>query len=367
MGMKIVFDFRMSGWSGIGRYSVNLVRELLKTGKNLELHLIGSEGDFKRIEQAESGERATKIHCSEEVFSVSNFIGTGKKKALRTVEGGYVLHVPHFTASISDVRDLVITVHDLMPLKYPIIQRKKRLFYYLWNLISISKAKKIITVSHFVKEDIKKFFGVPEGKITVIHLAPDEIFLNPELASRESPFEFEYALCFANWKFHKGLDVVIDSLEGWPDNIVLVMVGRQPDAGEASREIIRKVEDYRTRGRLLFVNKVDDKTLVNLYRHARFFLHPSREEGFGLPPLEAMALSTPVVASRTEVSTEVLKNAPLYFDSGSAESLARAVRLLLKSKDLQDELREKGRKLAGEYSWKKTAELTLKVYEEVMS
>ncbi|MCX7832076.1 MAG: glycosyltransferase, partial [Actinobacteria bacterium] len=174
---ELIFDFRMSEWSGIGRYSTNLIKHLIRLKKPAQMKLLGTERDFEKIEEFEKDSNITRVILKEPVFSLSNFIGFGKKASLmRASNMKSVLHIPHFTVSLLDTQNLVVTIHDLMPLKYPIISSRKRAIYRMWNLIAARKAKRIITVSNFVKRDIVQMLGVKEEKIDVIHLAPDEFF-----------------------------------------------------------------------------------------------------------------------------------------------------------------------------------------------
>ncbi|MCX8167145.1 MAG: glycosyltransferase, partial [Candidatus Micrarchaeota archaeon] len=181
-----------------------------------------------------------------------------------------------------------------------------------------------------------------------------------------SPFSFEYALCFANWKYHKGVDIVLNSLESWKNDLRLVMIGNKPKPYEVPEKILKKIEENLKKGRIIFTGRVSDHQLATYYRFAKVFLHPSREEGFGLPPLEAIACGTNVISADIEVSKEVLKNAALYFRSGDPDSLTECLEKFLNSKSLQEELSSFAKEVLRQYSWEETAKKTFQVYKSLI-
>ncbi len=121
------------------------------------------------------------------------------------------------------------------------------------------------------------------------------------------------------------------------------------------------------RARIAFTGKVDDRDLCALYAEALAFVFPSLHEGFGLPPLEAMSLGTPVIAAATSISAEVLGDAALLFPAGDAGALAESVRRLLREPGLRATLMEAGYRRAAQFSWERTAAATVLAYHDAMS
>lgn len=274
---------------------------------------------------------------------------------------------------------MVATIHDLIPLKFPHFtpRAKKTRFNWVfrWILLRCShRADRVITISLHTRDDLITELGLPAEKITVIHngidgkyrvLEKDRVlgFCQEKLGST-SPFLL-YVGRFDPYKNVAGLIRAFDRFRrARKDEPRLVLAGhldpRYPEAVETVRSL--GLTD-----RVTFLEGVGEDDLICLYNAARILILPSLYEGFGLPPLEAMACGTPVIVSNRGSLPEVVGRAGLIIDPDREESISAAIGRLWDSESLRSELREKGLKRAKDFSWEKTARETLKVYEALMN
>jgi glycosyltransferase involved in cell wall biosynthesis len=271
--------------------------------------------------------------------------------------------------------NLVLTVHDL-----GFIRQAK--FYPQWvrrrldMLISggIKRAKKIIAVSEYTKQDIMRHYGVKDGAITVIHEGVNEQYKfmdNARLASltlKRHNIPDHYLLYVG--RFHAGKNLIrllqaYAAVKKTGDiGHKLVLVGRELfDAGPIYREISNLGLEHD----VLFPGYVAEEDLPYIYTCAAAFVYPSLFEGFGLPPLEAMACGTPVVSSSAASLTEVVGNAGLLFDPYNLEELTENLYAVLTNESLRDDLKRRGFEHVRQFSWEHAAMSTLTVYKEALS
>lgn len=251
-----------------------------------------------------------------------------------------VLWGPHGTLPIATRVPCVATMHDLTSITMPSRHRLKTIASF--NLFigrSLEKARRIACVSRAVADAIVRGFGIDPRKIELVPNGVDEFF------SPGGP-EGDYVLYAGTLEPRKGVD---DLIAAWASLPVprprLVLAG---DAGWGVRTVPAGVEvtGYVTRERLR-----------ELYRGALMFVYPSHYEGFGIPPLEAMACGTPVVATRTGAIPEYAGGAALLVDAGDRDAVRRAMLRLIADRTLRAELRAKGAERAKLYRWDRSAEL----------
>jgi len=251
----------------------------------------------------------------------------------------------------------IITVHDLIPL---ITQRryKKQYFYfrYLLPLIMRNSAR-ILTGSHHTKHLIIKFYKIPEKKISVIPYGVNNFFLNQTPRQKK----LRYILYVGRLSPEKNVEGLIKAFEmlisKFDLNIILKLTG---DERKLNFGISKSVRD-----KIEFVGHPGDEHLIELYRNALLFVFPSFYEGFGLPPLEAMACGCPVVISNVASLPEVCGDAAYYVDPNNIESIAEGVYKVLTDEALRQSMIEKGIERAQLLSWEKSAREHIKVFEEV--
>lgn len=267
----------------------------------------------------------------------------------------------------------VVTLHHLVPLKTRMRHPSSFIEHLEANLpVYLKGAGAIITTSNRVKEDVMMMFGIPEERLRVIYGGvanryrplPDKE-VHEWLGDRFSLSQ-DYLLFVGGFSFHNNLLGLVQAYATLPKSIQetysLVLVGRRTSYTDEVLELSRQLNVHE---KLVVTGHVPDRELPYLYNGATAFIYPSMYEGLGLPPLEAMACGTPVIASNRSSLPEIAGNAALLVDPGEVEELRDAITSLLARSDLQKELAERGLKRSSRFSWEKCAKETLEVYRQV--
>lgn len=372
--MRIGIDARFYGsvGKGLGRYTEKLIAHLEK------ITLPGDEFVvFLRKENFD--EYVPTRPTFRKVLADYPWYGFGEQIVFPRVlfrERLDLVHFPHFNVPVLYRRPFVVTIHDLILLRYPTTRNTTRsvLTYWLKFLAyrfviagAVRRAKRILTVSHFTEADILKEYPEASGKIVVAYEGCELMGAAPAPADHPGDGRpshgilSPYFLYVGNAYPHKNLEAFIPLAERFPD-VRFVLVGRQDFF---YRRLKRKAEAAGV-GNIVFRGFVRDDELTALYRGARGYVFPSLYEGFGLPPLEAMRLGTPVIASSRGSLPEVLGDAALFFDPVNADELADRVGAILSDEALARTLSEQGRARAGMFRWETMAEASLRVYREVV-
>lgn len=281
-----------------------------------------------------------------------------------------VLHVTYVAPPVVSC-PTVVSVHDLSYLAYPqSVSPRTRLILTVLVRASMRRAARVIAISAFTKQDLVTRYGIAEEKIAVIHLAAGPAFHVLDDAGRQRLPEGvsePYVLAVGNLEPRKNLARLIEAFAAvaFEPGVTakLVLVGKSKGQ-EAS--LARLVEQHGLRERVVFTGFVEEDQLVLLYNRAALFIYPSLYEGFGLPPLEAMACGCPVVASNVTAIPEVLGDAALLVDPMSVSAVAEAMREVLRRDHLARDLRARGLRQAARYSWARVAERTREVYSDAI-
>jgi glycosyltransferase involved in cell wall biosynthesis len=233
-------------------------------------------------------------------------------------------------------------------------------------------ASRILTVSEASKRDILRFFDVPPEKITVIYNGIDERFhVRPpeeEMVRVRERYQLQgdFVLYVGNVKPHKNLERLLDAFhlvrQSGLDHLKLVVIG---DEISKYTELRRAVHRLNLHKHIRFLGYMPDEMLAVLYRLAAVFVFPSLYEGFGLPPLEAMASGTPVVTSNVSSLPEVVGDAAVLVDPTDAESIADGVRQVLTTPALAASLAARGLARAAEFSWERSVGQIRAIYGEI--
>jgi glycosyltransferase involved in cell wall biosynthesis len=282
-----------------------------------------------------------------------------------------VFHSPDFIPPLRASGPSVITIHDLAFLIYPHFLTKDSAHYYGQIDRAVRRANRIITVSESTKGDLIRMLGTPENKIRVIYEAADPLF-QPE--DRESALEQVQALFDLPGDFilfvstiepRKNVTGLLRAYRRLRDDYrltpALVLVGARGWLCDEVDELVDKLE---LRPYCFFLGNVGSHDLSHLYNAAQCLVHPAFYEGFGLPPLEAMACGTPVIVSNISSLPEVVGDAALLVNPENDEEITVALWRLLTDQALWSELREKGLKRAAAFSWQRAAQQTMAVYRE---
>ncbi|NVI99579.1 glycosyltransferase family 4 protein [Myxococcus sp. AM009] len=267
----------------------------------------------------------------------------------------------------------VLTVHDLIPLLMPeTVSSAFRWQFRLWLSRSLMVADQVVCVSERTRQDLLARYPEAESRTVVVPNGVDHVHA-PALDDTSKDFlralslPKEYVLYAGSLDVRKNVDLVLDALEllrprGRP--VSLVLAGqRWFGAGRVESRISRmRSEGFEVRS----LGYQSDAVFYELMRRAAVFVFPSRYEGFGLPPLEAMRLGTPTIVSTAGSLPEVCGDAALSVGPDDANGLARALDRLLHSPEERRALAERGRAQAAKFTWKRTAEGTLAAYEAAL-
>jgi glycosyltransferase involved in cell wall biosynthesis len=270
-------------------------------------------------------------------------------------------------------RRQIMTLYDLTSLLFPKHHPwGRRVAHSMMIARSAAVADGIIVISHHTKQDVMRYLGVPESKLYVVHPAASSLFASKSVAQRSMALskyglpDKSYILFIGNIEPRKNLVRLLVAYSEARKQLTrrhrLVLVGGQ---GWQNAEIFRKAEELDLGSDLIFLGYVPDEDLPALMSGAVVFVYPSLYEGFGLPPLEAMACGTPVITSNVASLPEVVGDAAILIDPYDTAALASSLTRVLESRELRQELHERGIKRAELFSWENTARQTVKVYEDV--
>ncbi|MBI4709098.1 MAG: glycosyltransferase family 4 protein [Candidatus Portnoybacteria bacterium] len=286
-----------------------------------------------------------------------------------------LMHFPHFNVPIFYFGRFVVTIHDLILRQFPTRRAStlslikywvKNLSYRFVIYFAIKKAKKIIAVSNHTKEDILRFYKVKQGKIDVIYEGSPAVIANPSKVSRDK-FQKPYLLYVGNAYPHKNLERLIEAfqiLADRADELRLIFVGEIDYFYHRLKDFA--ADKFPTiKHKIIFADFVEDKNLMPFFQNASLYVFPSLCEGFGLPPLEAMACGVPVVSSGASCLPEILGEAAVYFDALDPQDIAQKIRQVLEDESLRQKLVLAGYEQIKKYSWEKMGKEISGIYEDL--
>ncbi len=297
-----------------------------------------------------------------EVFLLKSYV---KKKHID------LYHSPHYIVPNIFKIPTVVTIHDLITLDFPELCKNQSVFYFrLFFKRTIHNSRAIITVSNTVKKDILRHFDVDEHKIKVIYPGIDSIFkktIDFDVTKKYSLPE-KYILFVGNIEGKKNLTRLLlaykELINQKKIDHKLVLVGKD---GWKNKSVYKTITKQNLKEHILFTGYVPKKDLPAIYSMADLFVFPSIYEGFGIPPLEAMACGTPVIVSNQGASPEVCRDACLQVNPYDIHGMAKGIEILLNNKELRKNKINLGLERVKQFNWQTTAKETLKVYEEAIS
>lgn len=373
--MRVLLDCRMAAWSGVGRYTVGLTRALA-VRDDVELAIAVSRV-YHNSPAAAGPILPPELACRVNAYVTSGhpFSPTGAFNLGCIVRDAApdVTHCLHFPTPFPVRRPLVVTIHDLSPLLVPGLMPSaiRRAVYRAWNKRAIRVASRVIVDAAFTVDEIERVFPNAAGRITPIAIAVDdfsagqpELLAGPLVDLARQP----YVLSMGSTRPHKNISSLLKAfirLASKHTDLRLLLVGAVDPRYLATH--LPTETPSTIRDRVKFTGRVSDGQLRTLYAGASIFAYPSLYEGFGLPPLEAMALGTPVVAVEAASLPEVVGDAALLVAPGDPASLEAAIERVLTEPTLRNHLIAAGRTRAAELTWAATAEATVRVYREVIA
>lgn len=365
----LVIDARLIKASGIGVYLKNIIPSLLDDFKITLL------GDIEQLMQEEWSRRTQIISCQAPIYSIKEQLALRNK--IPTCD---LLWSPHYNIPLLPIKakKRVVTIHDVYHLAYKhTLTSPQKLYSKLLLNAAVRVSDKIITVSNFSKSEIIKYTNARQELVHVVHNGVDRNrFANSnrkelsEAAKMQFPFlKKKFILFVGNVKPHKNLLTLLHAFNSLQEEFLdyyLVIVGKREGFITGDTQIAALIEQQEfLQKRVIFTGHVPDEILPSLYRAASLFVFPSFYEGFGLPPLEAMASGCPVVASCAASIPEICGDAAEYFDPHDPIALANTIYRVLNSVKVQEKLIENGSKQIRNFTWSKAAEKHLFLLKEL--
>jgi glycosyltransferase involved in cell wall biosynthesis len=376
--MKIAIDARwiFPRMSGIGRVTENLITHLGRIDRE-NRYLVLFNDDSLRARYGETWKGHPNLETTLIPWSIFSPLGQiGLAPFLRRA-GADVFHSTNYFIPLS-LRGpkAVITIHDLIPLMFPEFtpRAKKTRFHFFFRWVirrCVRRADRVIAPSRCTKNDILSRLGVPEPKVAVVYNGVDEKYrpLDPAAARRRLPSAVDPSVPFA---------LFVGRLDPYKNAAALVRAFAifLRETGEDGRLVLASHRDARypevfaeigasgCSDRIVFLDGISEEEIIALYASARAVVLPSLYEGFGLPPLEAMACGAAVICSDRGALPEVVGEAALIA-APVPEALAAALKRIWRDEKLRSDLRGKGLRRAAQFSWEKTAREHLAVYQSL--
>ena len=356
---------------GIGTYIRNLLRHLARIDADTEYVLLCRGDDLEAA--AQLGPNFRGVLEPSPNYSLREQVHV--PWVLRR-ERPDVYHAPHYVLPAGVRCRSVVTIHDTIHLTFPQYLPNRMAYAYarasMWA--AARRSDRILTVSEASKRDILHFFDVPPEKIVVVYNAIDEHFwITPDSddvarVRERYQLDHEFVLYVGNIKPHKNLVRLIEAFAEFRrrgfDAVKLLIIGDEISKLPALR---RAVHRHKLHKHVRFLGYQPNHTLAILYRLATVFVFPSLYEGFGLPPLEAMASGTPVVTSNISSLPEVAGDAAILVDPYDLDAIVEGLCRVVGDRALAADLRRRGLERAREFSWERSVAKTKQVYELVGS
>ncbi len=375
--VKIAIDIRRMTEFGVGTYIRNVVRTLGRLDHETTYFLIGSPAKVKEI--GSLPHHFHTIPLAEPEHSVKSF------REFRTIVKRLKCDLVHIPNLFSVPRALpcpyVMTVHDMLE---HLSQARKQtglggsVHFQLTKRV-LRGAARIFAVSNFTKIEIEKLFGIPAGRIEVVYNAIDERFLHGhataaerELIAERYQVTYPFLLYAGRISPHKNVVRMIEAFSAlktelekeqvFPD-LKLIIIG---DDVSGNPDLRRTVIRSGVQNDVRFLGFVPIEVLRTFYDTAKIFVFPSLYEGFGLPPLEAMAHGTPVVTSNVSSLPEVVGNAAVLVHPENVFEIMRALHRVLLDQPLREKMKERSYRQAAKFSWEQSVRRIMDVYREIL-
>lgn len=364
--MRIGIDTRLWNETGVGRYIRNLIYELQIIDKQNEYVLFVMDRDYNDVKFRISNLKFKISNCNIRWHTIEEQIVFPQILNKYNLD---LVHFPYYSVPIFYNKPFVVTIHDLIPLHQktgqastlplPLYKLKLLAFKFVVSQAA-SKAKKIIAPSNATKQDIAKYLEIPSRKIEVVYEGVDDNLRN------EGNSKSNLLLYVGNAYPHKNLSTLLKAVKVAKNEIPdlsLVLVGKE----DYFYKKLKKVAKSLNLENVTFYGFAKDAQLRSFYKRAKAIVIPSFIEGFGLPALEAMANGTIVLASDISSLHEVGGEAAVYFDPKNTDDLVHKLREVYSNTALYHGNIEKGLERVKIFTWRKTAEQTLKLYESSAS
>ena len=371
MPYTIAIDARKIRDFGIGTYIRNLIHELGRLDPENRYLLFTGPQSLQAMSRLPKNFQPIVVRSP--VYSVRELIELSWKLLRLRVD---LYHATHYVLPALIPCRAVVTIHDIIHLLYPEFLPNRLAFFYAQRMIrrSLRRGERIITVSNNTREDLMRYFKVGGKKIEVIYNGIEDAF-REELKSEDLErwlqnlsLKRPYLLFVGNPKPHKNLDNVVKAyaraleIEDFPH--ALVCVG---DREAVESKILQRARQHGIEDRIVLLGHVAQEALPAIYQGSSVFLYPTLYEGFGLPVVEAMASSTPVITSNTSALKEIAAGYAHLVNPLDVEVMAQAIVKCVTDSGHRESLSKLGQRRAAEFRWNHAAEKTLEIYRQVLS
>lgn len=357
----ITIDVRWINASGIGTYIRHIVPGIVNALTEERFTLIGNSGDIKKLgitagDRVQIVEAYSKMYSLHEQFEMPKLIPSNTR----------LFFSPHYPVPLRYKGKVLVTIHDVFHLAMPkLVGGFHKLLYAKLMFSQVCKrAAAIITDSRFTRSELEKYLPAPLPPIHTIHLGVDDSWFS--VPNSEPIYSRPYLVFVGNIKPNKNLVSLIKAYSSISSKIPhdLIIIGKKSGfitSDSLVHELASKYPD-----RIIFTDLLPDQDLKRYIKGATALVFPSLYEGFGLPPLEAMACGCPVLSSDRASLPEVCGDAVLYCNPESVEDLANKLLQISTDTLLQEELRLKGLVQAQHFVWGKCIDQTLEVIRDLI-
>jgi glycosyltransferase involved in cell wall biosynthesis len=370
--MRIGIDARFygpkTGGGGLGRYVAELVTHLEKIDTSNEYVVFLRKENFHEC-------RLTRANFTKRLVDVPWYSLAEQRELPREIALAKVhfMHFPHWNVSLFSKTPFLVTIHDLILLEDPTSARAttrnsfvhgvKTAAFRIVLENAIHRSRHILTVSEYTKTAILRHFRIQPQKVSVVHLGVNQPPSGHGVMLRNLGVVEPYILAVGNRYPHKNLEALIHAFVpvfAKHSSASLVLAGRHDVFSDRLMRLVSKLDlpEHAVR----FVNLPSDDELGALYRHASLLAFPSKIEGFGMPPLEAMSVGTPVMSANVTSMPEILGNAATYVDPDAEQKMTTTMLTALENPAALQTFIQKGYERVQAFNWDTTAKQTLDTY-----
>ncbi len=365
--IHVIIDGRMISEElhGIARYTYELIKRGSQTGKLYYLILVNDLHSAKKIFH--------NTHNIEFIHMKSKFLSIGEQIELpfliNKYKGKAIFHSPSFVSSPLIKTKMIMTIHDLNHIKFPEFYSKFHKYYYEYIVRPAAiKSEYILTVSHFSKTEITQWLKYENNdKVIVTYNGIDNKFikLNDKIYLQKIKEKYqlpdEFILYIGNLKQHKNVETLIKSMKYISNKELYLVINGKPN-----KRIEEIVQEYNLMDKVCFIGYVGDEDLPAVYNMAKVFVFPSLYEGFGLPPLEAMACGCPAIVSDRASLPEVVGEGGCTFHATDERDLSIKIDSLIASKEMYNAQVIYGKQRSMSFTWDKMISKTLEIYNRII-
>ncbi|MFA4930529.1 MAG: glycosyltransferase family 1 protein [Patescibacteria group bacterium] len=369
--MKICIDARfIAGGDGLARYTYKLLENILKIDRQNQYIILVYKQDVGMIDFKYENYEVVGVdfvhYTVGEQWGMWRYLNKMKPD---------LVHFTNFNHPIFYQGKFITTVHDITLLFYPGRVRRKFISQFGYKVAmhsAVMNSERMITVTEYTKNDILKYFGGKAENMAVVYEAINDKFVRCEdekyIGQVKNKYKISapYFVYLGQWRVHKNLVGLVEAFDKYKQggsNMQLVLIGKEDPRYP---EVRQAIDRSKYKNDVIITGWVEEEEVPALVTGANSYIFPSKYEGFGFTPLEAMQCGIPVASSNASCLPEVLGEAVIYFDPDNIDEMAEAMRRIVDNENLRVDLVKRGYAQVAKYSWEKMAKETLAVYNQVL-